>query len=398
MTEFGVHRDTTLKELTARAVENALSDAGATTTDVEAVFFGNSTQGRLEGQHSIRGQVALRPLGLTGVPVTNVENACATGSTALHHAVVQVRGGAYDVVLAVGAEKMNVGDRRARHEGFTGGFDVSDPDAVRRTLNEIGGDHDDTASGPRSVFTDIYAAHARGHMRLYGTTQRQLAMISAKNHDHAATNPYAHYRQPMSVDEVLSGRPLSYPLTVPMCAPVTDGAAAALVCSPRGLDRLRANQPVAVLACELGSGTDHDWHDWSQHITARTSLRAYARARIAPADISVAEVHDATAFGELLQSELLGFCGPGEGGALVESGATRLGGRIPINPSGGLESKGHPLSATGLGQVFELVQQLRGSAGSRQVQGARYALAENGGGFLGTEEAAAVVTILGRTE
>jgi acetyl-CoA acetyltransferase len=395
MTPFGVHAEATVKGLTAAAVSEALSDSGAATGDVEAVFFGNASQGHLEGQNAIRGQVALRPAGFVGVPITNVENACATGSTALHLAVNQIRGGLADIALAVGVEKMTGADPIKALTMFTGGYDISDPDALERTLAEIGGPDATDGGGARSIFMDIYAAVARGHMQAFGTTQRQLAEVSAKNHRHALANPRAHFRRDMSAEDILTARPLAFPITVPMCAPITDGAAAVVVCSQEGLRRL-SGRPVRVLACVLGSGSDRSFDDWEHTITRRLAGQAYEESGVGPQDVSVAEVHDATAFAEISQSELLGFTELGGGGRLAESGATTLGGRLPINPSGGLESKGHPLGATGLGQVYELVSQLRGDSGERQVDGARVALAENGGGFLGTEEAAAVVTILGQ--
>lgn len=232
-------------------------------------------------------------------------------------------------------------------------------------------------------------------MRLYGTTQQQLAAVASKNHAHAVDNPRAHYRSAMSVEQILAARPLSDPITVPMCAPLTDGGAAVVVCNDEGLRRLGAERPVRLLASVIGSGSDRDISTFDGHLAARAAARAYDRAAIGPSDIDVAEVHDATAFGEILQSELLGLVDPGDGGPAAARGETTLGGRIPINPSGGLESKGHPIAATGLGQVFELTEQLRGRAATRQVEGTRFAIAENGGGFHAGEEAAASVIILG---
>nr|WP_277346099.1 thiolase family protein [Sneathiella chinensis] len=182
-----------------------------------------------------------------------------------------------------------------------------------------------------------------------------------------------------------------------MCSPVSDGASAAILCSEEALKYFDRSRAVKVGASVLVSGTTHSPKQPEQHITRVAALKAYDMAGVAPEDVSVAEVHDATAFGEILQTENLGFCGFGEGGALAASGATRIGGRIPVNPSGGLESKGHPIGATGLGQIFELTQQLRGEAGARQVEGARIAVAENGGGVYEYEEAAACITILEKT-
>ena len=181
-----------------------------------------------------------------------------------------------------------------------------------------------------------------------------------------------------------------------MCSPISDGASAAIICSKEALSRFPDARPIRIMASVLASAGDREWADFENHVCRTTALKAYDQAGIGPSDISVAEVHDASAFGEIIQLENLGFCELGQGGWISERGETSLGGRIPVNPSGGLESKGHPIGATGLAQIYELVTQLRGDAGPRQVEGARFALAENGGGFLGVEEAAAVVTILGR--
>jgi len=196
---------------------------------------------------------------------------------------------------------------------------------------------------------------------------------------------------------VLAARPIAWPLTLPMCAPVSDGAAAAIVCTGKALHRFQRTRAIRVHATVIASGSDRGPEDLDQHITRRAADLAYERAALGPADMSVAEVHDATAVGELIQTENLRFCELGAGGELAERGDTAIGGRIPVNPSGGLECKGHPIGATGLGQIYELALQLRGEAGVRQVENARFGIAENGGGFHGFEEAAACVTILGRS-
>ena len=394
MTSFGVRRDTSVKELTREAVTEALKDAGAELGDVQAAYFGNTCQDVLEGQNVVGGQMALRSMGFERIPVSNVENACATATTALYQAVLHVRSGAADTVLAVGVEKTNTGDKQRMLSLFDGGMDVHDPQGVEAVLRELGGEvPDDTV--PRSRFMDIYAALARAHMRDFGTTREQLARISAKNHAHAVDNPLAHYRVAMTAEDILAARTVNDPLTVPMCAPLTDGAAAAVVVNTAGLRRLTAARPVRVLACVLGTGTEREPTDWATSVSRLTAQRAYEEAGAGPDDVSVAEVHDAAAFGELLQTELMGFCPIGAGGEFADSGATTLGGRLPVNPSGGLESKGHPMGASGLAQVHELARQLRGECGTRQVPGARIALAENGGGMYAGEEAVAAVTLLG---
>jgi acetyl-CoA acetyltransferase len=255
-----------------------------------------------------------------------------------------------------------------------------------------------TSNKPYSAFMDVYAAFARSHMRRFGTTQRQLAAVSAKNHRHSVHNPLSQYQQAYTVDEVLNAPPITYPLTLPMCSPISDGAAAAILCSASGLERLRIDRQraIRVLASVIQSGSDRPEDDLARHCTVLAARRAYDEAGLGPQDVDLAEVHDATAMGEIIQVENLGFCGFGDGGPMAERGDTSIGGRLPVNPSGGLQSKGHPIGATGLAQIHELVVQLRGEAGLRQVSQARIALAENGGGLEGIEEAVACVTILGR--
>ncbi len=406
MTRFAKHLDKTEKALTAGAVRVGLADAGLAAGDIQAAWFSNSMWGYFNEQHCIRGQVALRPLGFQEIPVVNVENACAGASTALHGAWMGVASGLYDCALAVGVEKLYSEDRDKTFRAYWAGVDVSDIKghfaAWRSVLDgltlEIPPEQDqaDGAGKSRSAFMDVYAGWCRWHMATYGTTQRQLAVIASKNHFHSTMNPFAQYQKDMSVEEILAARPVIYPLTVPMCAPVGDGAACAVVCSGEYLKKLKDPRPVKIRASVLGSGSDRTMEEEDRDIGARLSRRAYEIAGAGPEDIDVAEVHDATAFGELHQCESLGFCAPGEGGSFAESGATRLGGRLPINTSGGLESRGHPVGASGLGQIFELVDQLRHAAGDRQVEGCRLALAENGGGNLGFEEAAMCVHILER--
>ncbi|WP_016744798.1 thiolase family protein [Rhizorhabdus wittichii] len=398
MTRFALLPGRTVKQLVREAVSACLDDAGARAADVEAAFFANVGQGLLEGQTGTPGQMALRPLGFQAIPIVNVENACASGMTALHLGMAQVRAGMADIVLAIGAEKLSVEDVAKRDALFAGGMDVHDRDAAMARLAALGaGTSVPLAEGERSVFMDMYGCWARAHMADFGTTRRQLAAIAAKNHGHSVDNPYCQFRRAFTVDEVLAARSLSYPLTVPMCSPYSDGAAAALLCSAEGLRRLgdaaRAGA-VRIAASVLQTGSDRDDRDWDRHVTRLAADRAYDQAGIGPDAIDLAEVHDATAFGELLNVENLRLAARGEGGPAAERGDFTLGGRVPVNVSGGLESRGHPLAATGLAQIHELVTQLRGRAGPRQVAGARHAMLENGGGLYGVEDAAAAVAIL----
>ena len=400
MSHFGRFLDRSLADITGEAVSEALADSGLTRNDIDAAYFANSTQGVVEGQHLVRGQLALRKLGFQNLSVTNVENACASGSSALNAAVAHVASGQGDVALAVGADKMNATDRNLSFAIFDGAWDVSDIDGQIARLASLAQGvqppERPQEPGQRSVFMDVYAALARFHMATFGTTQSDIAHVAAKNHSHSALNPKAQYRNAMTVDEVLSAREISWPLTLPMCAPISDGAAAAIVVSEKKARQIGLARAVQVAASVQATGSDRAPEELDRHICRRAVDRAYELSGIAPEDVSVVEVHDATAFAELQQAELLRLCPMGEGGRLAASGATALGGRIPINVSGGLESRGHPIGATGLAQVYELVSQLRGEAGARQVEGARIAVQENGGGLVGLEEATAAVSILAK--
>ena len=395
MTRFGKRPGDSVKALTAEAVTVALADAGASVSDIEAAWFSNTRQPMLEGQNTVRGQIALRPLGLTGIPVTNVENACASGSTALLSAMHWIKAGAGDIALIVGAEKMVWPDRPDRvAAAFAGGTDIHDREGVVAYIRSMGGED----PGPdRSLFMDLYAAQARAHMARHGTTQEDFARIAAKNHTAGALNERAQYRTPMSVEQVMADKPVVFPFTRAMCAPVSDGAAAAVICSAAGLARLCGpKRAVRVRGCALVSAGDRAAEDLAHHIGRRAATKAWEQAGIGPDDVDVVEVHDATSYAEVQQIENLGLAEPGTVGVRLRAGDFALGGRTPVNPSGGLVSKGHPVGATGIAQLFDLATQLRGEAGPRQVEGARIGVAENGGGFLGVEEAATVVTVLER--
>lgn len=400
MTRFGRHPDRSLYDLASEAAAAALGDGAARISDVQAVFYGGATAGVLQGQSFIAGPIAARHAGLAGVPVFSVENACASGASAFHLAVQAVKSGECDVALALAAEKMNVPDKARMFAVFEGAWDVATVEQNKATLLALGEGIDPppgtTSEKPYSIFMEIYAAWCRRHMRRFGTTQRQIAAVAAKNHAHSVHNPRAQFRDAMTVDQVLAAPPITYPLTLPMCSPISDGAAAALVCSEAAATRLQRSRAVRVLSSVVISGVDHDPDDHALSIGRRAAQRAYERAGLGPDDVDVAEVHDATAMGEIINAEALMLAPVGTAGPAAERGEFSIGGRLPINPSGGLESKGHPIGATGLGQIFELVTQLRGEAGARQVDGARIALQENGGGLLGIEEAVVAVNLFGK--
>ena len=400
MTAFGRQPEVSVKQLVHEAVSAALADAGLEADAIRASFFACTTQGALEGQHTVAGQIALRDMGLDTWPVVNVENACASGDTALYMADAHVRAGLADVALAVGVERMTF-DKQGALDWFHGAWDVHAADKTVAALLELGegvetpDDVEEPPPDQKSLFMDVYASLAKFHMRTYGMTQRQLAAVAAKDHRHSVHNGRAQYRKPFTPEEILAAPVISWPITLPMCSPITDGAAAVIVCSEEAVAKLGRRRAIPIAAIELGSGSDRAPSDLDNHISARTCARAYKRAGIGPDDIDVAEVHDATSFGEVLQTESLGLVPRGEGAIAAERGETTIGGRIPVNLSGGLVSKGHPIGATGLAKTFELVRQLRGESDGLQVDGARWSISQGGGGFYGIEDASTCVTILG---
>jgi acetyl-CoA acetyltransferase len=300
------------------------------------------------------------------------------------------------VVLACGSEKLFHEDKARSFGAFTSAVDVEDPEGalnvLKRMSEEIGEPFDAAGAGVnRSIFMDIYSVMARKHMRRYGSTKEHFAMVVAKNSFHGSMNPRAQFQDVMSVADVLAARTIVEPLTLPMCSPIGDGAAAVIVVSERKARELGLRNRVRVAASALVSGWDTDPGESVGGLAAR---QAYDAAGLGPGDLSCVELHDASAPSELVAYEYLGLCDPGESVKLIETDATRLGGRIPVNTSGGLLRKGHPVGATGCAQIVELTEQLQGRSGKRQVEGARIALAHNGGGAIGTDAAATVATIL----
>jgi acetyl-CoA acyltransferase len=388
-------------ELGRIAAQEALADASVHAADLDVVFYANTMQGAIEGQFGMKGQHALLPLGIDGVPIVNVENACSGGTTAFHLAFAHVAGGFAEVALAVGAEKLETPERARRQASFSQPGDLAQVTAFVAQHAALVADVRPPPEvvleeAPRSPFMDAYALNAKLHMKRYGTTWRQIAHVSAKNHGHSTLNPLAQYQQAMTVEEVLAARVIAWPLTLPMCAPISDGGAAAVVCSGEALTRFSSGRALRVCASILKGNRRRAIEAFESGALREAAQAAYAQSRLRPQDISVAELHDASACAEIAQTELLGLCEMGAGGRFAEGGATRLGGRVPVNVSGGLESKGHPVAATGLAQIFELATQLRGEAGPRTVPEARYALAACVGGLFGVEEGLAAVTILGR--
>lgn len=386
MTRFA-KTDRSLRDLAAEAVGAALQDAALTVEDIEAAYVGNAVAGLVTGQEMIRGQVVLRPLGIVGIPIFNIENACASSSSALHLAWLAVQSGASDLVLCLGAEKLSHEDKTVGMAAIGTAVDVE----MRAEMAEQLGSAQ--SGGGRSFFMDIYAGMARDYMERSGATARDFAEVVVKNQHNGARNPRAQYGAELTVEEVLGSRTVIDPLTLLMCSPISDGAAAVILASERATRRRGLTGP-RIRASVVRSGYRHDKADPTAGSTGQAASAAYEQAGIGPRELSCVEVHDASAPAELMIYEQLRLAPPGGGPELLESGRTRLEGDLPVNTSGGLLSKGHPIGATGVAQICEAAWQLRGAAGERQVPGARVAMAQNGGGWLEEDSAAMAVHIL----
>ena len=377
ITSFGKMPATTLRDHVAAATRDALADAGIDAGQIQAAYSGNAIAGLLNGQEMVRGQVALRATGITGVPVINVENACASGSTALHLAQTAVLAGQHDLVLVVGSEKMTHDDKRRAGLAVATALDV-----------EAEAEFDRDSPSP---FMDVYAKKVRNYLAESNATVEDLARVVVKAQHNGALNPRAQYGGETTVEKVLADLMISDPLTRMMCSPIGDGAAALVVASPERARRLGIADPVRIRASVLCSGSPVGEGPPAAY---RSATLAYEQAGVGPQDLDVVELHDAAASSELMRYESLQLCAPGEGARLIRRGATALTGRLPVNPGGGLLARGHPLGATGCAQVVELCDQLRDRARTRQVDGARIALADNGGGWVAGDSAAECVHIL----
>jgi acetyl-CoA acetyltransferase len=393
MTRFAKYPERGLKDLSHEAVNAALEAAGMDKGALQIAVVGNAAAGLTTGQECIRAQVILRAMGIDKIPMVNTENACASSSTALQVAWLYVASGMYDVALALGVEKMYSPDKSRAMSTFSAGVDVEELRQIMEQLKPPSEQKSGGESGAgknRSLFMDIYAAGARAHMAKYGTTKEQFARIAVKNHNNGSLNPHAQYRERYTIEEILDSPSVAEPLTRLMCAPIGDGAAAAVVVS-EDVARRHTTAPVWIRGTALVSGSDTRSED--DGTAARAAEQALKMAGMTIGDLNVMEVHDASAPAELLLYEDLGLCKPGEGGRLIDEGVTEIGGRIPVNTSGGLLAKGHPVGATGIAQAFEVWLQLRGLAGERQVEGAQTGLTHNGGGMVRGEAAATTVHI-----
>jgi acetyl-CoA acetyltransferase len=369
MIPFGKYPAMNFADLGWPAVKAAIADAGIDPRAIEAAYCGTVFGGMMSGQR------ILARIGISGIPITNVENACSSSSTALRQAVTAIRAGMHDIVIVIGVEKLTK---------FGGGT---------LPLEE-----EDWEVSQGMVMPALYAMRAKRYMHDFGLTREQLAKVSVKNRRNGAHNPDAQMRKPVTLDEVLAARAIADPFTLLQCCPTGDGAAAIVLCASSTARRYRSD-PIEVRASDLTSGHYMSgFRDMTiPEITVRGAKEAFEEAGLGPEDINVAEVHDAFSIAELLYYEAFGFCGRGGAGRMIDAGETEIDGRIAVNPSGGLLAKGHPIGATGAAQVVEIVRQLRGQAGPRQVKDAKVGLAHaTGGGISGFDHGACCIHIFTR--
>ncbi len=363
LTKFGEHWNLGFRELIAEAGLKAIVESGLERKDIEAVYGGTMASGRFVGQEHI-GALIADQLGLLPLPATRVEAACASGSVAFRSAYLAIASGQYDIVAVGGIEKMT---------------EVSIEDAGF-ALGGAGDQETELFHG--ATFPALYALMARAHMEQYGTTEEQLAEVSVKNHKNAMNNPIAQFHKEFTVQDVMNSGYVASPLKLLDCSPISDGAAAVILCESSKARQL-CEQPVEIMASSQASD--------SLALTGRRSLtellatkiaakQAFEQAGITTKDVDVAEVHDCFTIAEIMAIEDLGFCKKGEGGKFTEKGETRMQGSIPVNPSGGLKACGHPVGATGIKQIVEITKQLTGQAEKRQVKGAKIGLTHNVGG------------------
>jgi len=369
MTKFGKFPEKNVLEFGIEACFKAIKDANIDPKFIQIAYAGHARTGQLQGRECGVGQSILWDLGITGIPISSVGNFCSSGSTAFREAWIAVASGMYDVALAVGVEQLSVRLGKGRPLASDG----------IELLTSLG-------FAPATFFANLAARH----MYEYGTTKEQMAMVAVKNRRNACFNPYAQYQDGVTIEEVLGSPMVVNPLTLYSCCPTGDGGAAAVLCSSK-IARRFSRAPIEVAACALSSGVYKKQKDYTTlFVTQEAARQAYEFSGIGPEDVEVAEVHDCFTISEIVHYEDLGFCKKGEGGKMIETGETNIGGKIPVNPSGGLLSKGHPLGATGIAQVAEIVWQLRGEAGDRQVKDPKVGLTHCAGGFQESLELAEV--------
>lgn len=395
MIRFGRYPEKGIKDLVRESVDAAVADAGIQNGAIQAAYVGSAVPGLMTGQEQIKAQVALSAMGIDTIPMYNVENACASSSSALNLAWTAVAAGQFDCALVAGFEKLYDADKLKSFMALGTAVDVEMAVKMLADFEKTQGSKASILSSEsgksKSIFMDMYAYYTKQYMDKYGLTQQHFAELAVKSHKNAAHNPHAMYQKAVSREEILNSGEVAYPLTRMMCSPVCDGSAAIIICAGDKIEQFTP-PPIWIAASVVGSGRISQ--DAGDTLTRRLGPKAFAAAGIGPEDIDIIEVHDATAPSEIISLIELGLVPAGEATAWIENGDLEISGRLPSNTSGGLTSKGHPIGATGLGQIHEIVHQLRGRAGPRQASNPRVGMTHNGGGILGVDAAAMALHIL----
>lgn len=376
MTKFGKFLETPIKDLGRMATWDAIKDAGISPRDVQIAYVGNACLGAITGQYMVLGQIILKEVGIRNIPITNVENACASGSSAFREAWIAVASGMYDIALAVGAEKLYAADTRLSTRALAGATEVEYEANIGLTM------------------PGHWALRAKRFMEKYGTTREQLARVSVKNHKNGCLNPRSQYQEEVTVEQVLSSRMIADPLTLLSCNPLGDGAAAAVLAS-REVAARYTTRPVWVAASALTTGCyDLDREIARNQLEELAGKQAFEMSGLGPEDLNLAEVHDCFTIAEFMRVEGLGLVPEGEYGKWMDEGWSEIRGKLAVNPSGGLLAKGHPVGATGVAQIAEVAWHLRGEAGKRQVPGAKVGLTHCSGGGVASDTPACCVHML----
>lgn len=376
MTKFAKHKDKSLKDLGRMASWDAIKDAGIDPKIIQMGYVANAAGGVITGQTMVAGQVMLREVGIVGIPIVNVENACASGSTALLEAYHAIQCGRCDIAIALGVEKLYANDTMVTTAALAGAGDV-----------EL-----EMSNGVN--FPTHWALRAAKRMEICGTTREQFAIVSVKNHKNGCFNPRAQYQKECTVEEVLASKMIADPMTSLQCSPIGDGAAAAILCA-KDVAKKYTTKFITIAGFGFATGRYDERRDITfNQIEQECGLDLYKNAGLGPEDLDFAEVHDCFTIAEFMRVEGLGLFKYGEYEKALMDGTVELGGKLPINPSGGLLAKGHPVSATGIAQICELTWQLRGEAGQRQVEGARIGLAHCSGGGIAGDGAVSIASIV----
>ncbi len=387
--KFDKYPEKGIKDLVREPVELALKDAGIDSKKIDAAYVGSAAPGIMTGQEQIKAQVTLSAMGIDTIPMYNVENACASSSSALHLAWTSVGAGLYDCALVVGFEKLYDQDKLKSFMALGTAVDIENVDKFladfeKKQKSDVKILSKDSGKS-KSIFMDMYAYYTRLYTDKFGLTQDHFVKLSVKSHKNGALNPHAMYQKEMTAEEILNSGDVAYPLTKAMCSPVCDGSAAVIVCSKEKAAQF-TTKPIWIEGSVVGSGKISD--EIGDTLTKRLGPKLYESSGIGPSDIDLIEVHDATTPSEIITLIELGIVKGEDAPAWIENGRLEINGKMPSNTSGGLVTKGHPIGATGLAQVHEIVTQLRGDAGKRQVKDPKVGMTHNGGGILGVDAAA----------